>query len=329
MCQLSRHLDELIRSAVSGISLPESPAELYRPVRYTLEDGGKRIRPKLLLLATGLCGGDPKTALSASLAIEMLHNFTLIHDDIMDRAETRRGKPTVFRKWDEPTAILSGDVLFVLALKELLAGSSASEDYDEQTLALMRLFLDTIQTICDGQALDMAFEKRESVSLEEYLDMIRAKTAVLIQCSMHMGALVAEASPEKCLDCAHIGEHTGLAFQIQDDLLDVVGDSATLGKGTGGDIREGKRTYLSILALERADPVDRLVLESILGTREVGEEEILGAIRIYHQLGVVDDARKAVEHHYGRAMERLDMFEDSAYRKEIKSLLDQLMIREY
>ncbi len=343
-----QQLDKLLNSAFKSIEIPDTPVSLYEPVKYTLSLGGKRLRPRLVMLTAGLCGGDPQRALPAALAVELLHNFTLMHDDIMDRAETRRGKPSIHAKWDDSTAILAGDVTYVLAMKQL--GRYTSVDYadvrkgesnksvvknaetDIEALRLhsnlTALFLDTVQTICDGQAMDMDFETREQVEPDEYIRMICAKTAALIRCSMEMGALIANADNHTRALCAKIGEHAGLAFQIQDDLLDVVGDSSKFGKKTGGDILEGKKTWLSILALERADDTDRAILSQIFGNKNIGESEILRVIRIYHDLGVIDDAVREIASHYNDALKKLSNFEDSAYRREIKTLLDKLKVRD-
>ncbi len=325
---ISTQLDDLLDSAFNSLPVPEQPESLYDPVRYIMDLGGKRLRPRLLLLTAGLCGVKPGDAMPAALAVEMLHNFTLIHDDMMDNAGTRRGKPTVHVKWNSATAILSGDVMFVLAMKQLAAQSQHAGLSGAGSTRLMQRFLDAVQIVCDGQAMDMDFEQRDDVSLTEYLDMIGAKTAALISCSMELGAMTADADDKVVRDCGEIGHHAGLAFQIQDDLLDAVGDAAIFGKKAGGDIIEGKKTWLTILALERADDTDRLLLRQILNDKNTGESDILRVIRIYHDLGVLDDAIKAVKNHYANALQILDRFEKSVYREEIKVLLDKLKVRD-
>ncbi len=327
MQDIQKQLDSLIKTGFDAVEIPEEPSGLYNPVRYTLEMGGKRLRPKLVLLTAGLCGTDPSKALPPAIAVEMLHNFTLVHDDIMDHAETRRGMATVHRKWDQSSAILSGDVLFVLAMKQLVAFDRPGPESDRLKAELTRRFLDAVQTVCDGQALDMAFQKRDRVSVQEYLQMIRAKTAALIQCSMQMGAMVAGSDAKTIKDCGEIGHHAGLAFQIQDDLLDATGDSETFGKKVGGDIVEGKKTCLSILALERADDVDRKLLKQLYGNKTADEGDILRVIRIYHDLGVIDEAIALITEHYNIASQKLEEFENSAYRREINMLLDKLKVR--
>lgn len=323
-----KNLDQLLQTAVESLPIPDKPSRLYQPVRYTLGLGGKRLRPRLVLLSCGLCGGYPEKAVPAALALEMLHNFTLIHDDIMDHAETRRGSPAVHKKWDESTAILSGDVLFVLAMKQLARYNTQYPDNPKLSAVLMNYFLDSVQTVCDGQAMDMDFETRNDVTTDEYEQMIRAKTAALISCSMQMGGVVAGADNNAIESCRIIGDHAGIAFQIQDDLLDAVGDTSKFGKKVGGDIIAGKKTFLSILALERADDADRVILQQILGNQSADEASILRIIRIYHDLGVIDEASQKIKNHYNNALVKLAEFQESDYTREIKSLLDKLKVRD-
>lgn len=325
---ISTQVGDLLDAAIDSLPVPEKPASLYDPVRYIMDMGGKRLRPRLLLYTAGLCGAKPGSALPAALAVEMLHNFTLIHDDMMDNAGKRRGEPTVHVRWNDATAILSGDVMFVFAMKQIAAqGKHAGLSGDQNTNLILR-FLDAVQVVCDGQALDMDFEQRDDVKLSEYLEMIGAKTAALISCSMELGAMTAGADEKVVQECGEIGRRAGLAFQIQDDLLDAVGEASKFGKKVGGDIIEGKKTWLTILALERADDTDRFHLRQILGNKESGEADILKVIRIYHDLGVIDDAVKAIGNHYNTALQILDRFEKSAYREEIKVLLDKLKVRD-
>lgn len=317
MAQFAEHIDTIVQQALDALDIPEHPAGLYDPVVYTMQMGGKRMRPRLVLLSCGLCGGEPRSALAPAMAVEMLHNFTLLHDDIMDNAETRRGNKTVHKKWDEATAILSGDVLFVLALKQLNTHSE-----------MMPVFLDAIQEVCNGQALDMQFQTEPSVSISDYSAMISAKTAALLRCSMKLGAMAAGADSHRAELCGQIGHHAGLAFQIQDDLLDAIGDKLTFGKQVGGDIREGKKTWLTIRALEQADDTDRLVLQQVLGDRKAPESEILRVIRLYHDLGIVDEAVQEIERQYNQALVLLEGFEKSDSRDEINRMLGKLKVRD-
>ncbi len=323
MSTTRQHIEKLLQSAFSALPVPVEPRSLYDPVRYVFEAGGKWLRPRLVLLSAGMCGGSVERALPAALSVEMLHNFTLIHDDIMDRADTRRGRPCVHVRWDRATAILSGDVLFALAVKQLINNGSGNG-----SIRMVDCFLDAVKTVCEGQALDMEFEKRERVTISDYLLMIKAKTAALIRGSMELGALFAGAGHDMVQRCGVIGEHAGLAFQIQDDLLDATADSSRFGKQIGGDIREGKKTFLSILAMERADENQRKWLEESLGNRNAGKEELLRIVNIYEELGVLEMAQSEIAKHYNKAVKELGFFGQSSYSNEIKLLLDKLRVRD-
>ena len=241
----NEHLGEVVRS--------KNPANLYDPVNYIMTLGGKRIRPSLALMSCHLFGSDPKDALHAAMAVEMFHNFTLIHDDIMDRAELRRGKMTVHTKWDLNAGILSGDVLMILSYRQL-------EHYPPELYKnLMMLFNKTAIEVCEGQQMDMDFEERSEVGADEYFKMIKFKTAVLVGCSLAMGAMVAGATESDREAIYDFGVSLGLAFQLQDDYLDSFGGS-DFGKRIGGDILERKKTFLYIRALELADEDDRNAL---------------------------------------------------------------------
>lgn len=229
---------------VAETELPAQPAGLYEPIRYVLQDGGKRLRPVLTLAAAEAFGTSYNAAASQAVGIEMYHNFTLLHDDVMDRADVRRGRPTVHRKWNESTAILSGDAMLTIAGQLITTGV-------EPTVAmkLNALFNRTAIEVYEGQQYDMDFEQRRDVSVEEYLKMIRLKTSVLLGCAAQLGAIVAGATDEQAHAIYSYGEKLGLAFQLRDDLLDTYGDPATFGKEIGGDIANDKKTWLLITAL--------------------------------------------------------------------------------
>lgn len=238
----------LLEEEIKNISLPvDNLPGLYQPIYYSLQNGGKRLRPILLLMTCDAFGGNVQNALRAALGIEMFHNFTLVHDDVMDESEMRRGKPTVVNKWGRDTAILSGDTMLTLA----------SQYMSEVPDTCLRPVLDEFNRIAigvyEGQQLDMEFEKCEEVKLERYLEMIRLKTAVLMGAACSIGARIAGASEEDCQTMFTFGESLGMAFQIQDDYLDVYGDVATFGKPVGGDILNGKKTFLTIKTLEKED----------------------------------------------------------------------------
>lgn len=294
-----------------------------------MSNGGKRIRPFLVLLGCDMCGGTSGEAMHAAMAVEILHNFTLLHDDIMDKAETRRGKPSVYKKWDESVAILSGDVMFARSVSELQYYGESDRYSKEQYSRLNGLFLDAIRIVCEGQALDMEFERRREVRLEEYLAMIESKTAALLAASLQMGGVVAGAEHRRIEGLGELGMQMGTAFQIQDDLLDVVGDPDKFGKRVGGDIAKGKKTYLTILAQQRAEGQQKKVLQNILHDKSPSSVDIRKVIDIYRDLGVIEDTRKAVSEHYGFALAQLEAFGESDSKTQLFELLKKLINREH
>lgn len=325
----TQHLTTLIEEAISDLDIPDEPSALYEPVQYTLANGGKRLRPYLALLACGLCGGRVDEAVPVGLAVELLHNFTLVHDDIMDSADTRRGEPSVFKKWDVSTAILSGDVLFVKA-QEQLQYYGDSQDYSKyQYSELNRLFLKATRTVCEGQAYDLDFESRTKISLDEYLQMISKKTASLLSISMRMGGIVAGVNRKKLELLDQIGLQVGMAFQIQDDLLDVVGDPDKFGKKVGGDIATGKKTYLTVLALEKFTGDAYRKLSQILQTKKVSPEQINYVIQILENKNITTEASIAARDRYNEAIALTEKFEDNSYKNELVQLLKNLKKREH
>lgn len=325
--ELITHIETELQSVLNA--LPKRPESLYEPFSYAMNAGGKRIRPILTALAAGMCGGEVKNALPAAMAVEILHNFTLVHDDIMDSAETRRGKPSVFAKWDENVAILSGDVMFAGAIQQLNV-YGASEDYSkEEYAALNQIFLNSIVTVCEGQALDMEFVDRESVELSEYIEMISGKTAALLSSSLEMGAISAHASTEQRNSLAKLGMELGVAFQIQDDYLDATADPEKFGKRPGGDIFEGKKTYLTILALERGNESQKARIQQTLDAENPSEEEVEEVLRLMNDLKVFDDVASTINQHYDEAVSLIEAFPESDYKKELKNLLIFLKNRDH
>lgn len=310
------------------IGLSTEPVSLYGPIEYFLSIGGKRIRPLLVMTTCGLCGGDPDEAQYAAAAVETLHNFTLIHDDIMDQADTRRGYQTVHKKWNESTAILSGDVLFAYSYGALQYYARDDRYSKRQLSDLMDIFIKSTITVCDGQALDMEFASRDYVSLDEYITMISWKTAALLSGSMAMGAVIADADQQSIERVSEIGRLAGIAFQIQDDLLDATADPEKFGKKPGGDIIEGKKTYLLISALEKAKGEDLQVLKTFPGKSDITDSDVRKVIDTMDRLGVIADASHQIQLLYTQALELLDKFPDSEHRQKIKSLLNQLTVRE-
>lgn len=271
----------------SGAFLTRYPeTELYAPVRYLMSLGGKRLRPVLVMAACEACGGKAEDALPAAMAVELFHNFTLMHDDIMDDAPLRRGQPTVHEKWDANTAILSGDALHVIACEALLQAPSKALP------ELLRVFHRTALEVCEGQEQDMAFESRSDVELEEYMEMIRLKTSVLLAAALDMGGSSAGADPNVRAALYEFGLHVGLAFQLQDDYLDAFGNPENFGKQVGGDILADKKTFLLIRSMEKAQGADREALLEELGSKREGKVDRI--LNLYRRLGVDAELRDAM-----------------------------------
>lgn len=274
-------LQQIIDQAVRETTYPAEPKELYEPISYLMSLGGKRLRPAMVLMATDLFNGDIKAALAPALAIELFHNFTLMHDDIMDKAPLRRGKPTVHAKWNESVAILSGDVMFVKAYKMMI------QVKPDILIQVLDIFNTTAVGVCEGQQIDMNFELRDEVSIAEYIEMIRLKTAVLLGGALKIGALIGEASETDAQHLYEFGENLGIAFQLQDDILDVYGDPEKFGKQVGGDIISNKKTFLLITALALAEGDVLTELNHWLSLKEFNPQEKVNAVRaIYDQLGI-------------------------------------------
>lgn len=301
------------------------PRSLYEPQRYTIALGGKRIRPVMTLLAAGLCGGRIQDALPAAVCVEMTHTFTLIHDDIMDLADTRRGKPTVFRKWDTPTAILAGDGMFVQAMMNL---DRLPDALPVSTLRrLYNVYFQGVNEVCEGQALDMEFATRDSVSLQDYMRMIDGKTAALLRTALVMGGLSVDASPEQISLLKELGTQLGLAFQIQDDVLDLVADPDAFGKTVGGDIIEGKMTYLMTSAFETVSGEDATLLRGVLSKATRGASDVANVRALFERSGVLDRAIEAYQQRYTRSTEALDAFDDSPFKRDLSGVIGMLRNR--
>lgn len=300
-----------------------APKELYEPIEYTLRLGGKRIRPVMLLAANQMFGGNIELAADAAVGIETFHNFTLLHDDLMDKSPLRRGKPTVYCKWDENTAILSGDTMFAIAWRYFL------KQPHTQLQNILNCFNETAIEVCEGQQYDMNFEKQQNTSIGDYMMMIRLKTAVLLAGALKIGALYANA-PEK--DVNHLyefGIHLGLAFQLQDDLLDAYGDVAVFGKMTGQDIRDNKKTYLILKALELGnDEQQNELRELFASTPENSEEKVRKVLAIYNQLDIRKVVEKEIEKEFALASKHLEEIDVSpAKKRPLEELMETLLGR--
>lgn len=292
-----------------------TPNNLYEPIDYTLADGGKRIRPVLMLAATELFGGDIETSRYGAIGIETFHNFTLLHDDLMDQSPIRRGKPTVYRKWSPNTAILSGDAMNILAWRYFLKTPHS------RLHEILQVFEKTSMEICEGQQYDMDFEQRNDVSISEYMEMIRLKTAVLLGCALKIGALYSNA-PNSDIDLIYnFGIKIGLAFQLRDDLLDAYGDVATFGKQTGTDIRDNKKTYLYLHAIEKASEEQRTRLQQLFSTTpDDAEDKVREVLNLYHQLDIRSDVENEIAILHKEALDSLNKINQPEERK--KTLLE-------
>ncbi|MBI5464647.1 MAG: polyprenyl synthetase family protein [Ignavibacteriales bacterium] len=299
----------------------DSPASLYEPSRYILSGGGKCVRPVLVLLACNVVGGRWKNALHAAAAMEILHNFTLVHDDIMDHADARRGRPTIHTRWDANVAILTGDVLIGLAYQALLRTPNA------ETNRLMRVFTQGIVEVCEGQAYDKEFETSRAVRPEDYLMMISKKTGRLIAVSAELGAIIGGGSRRQQTVLRQFGSAVGRAFQLQDDLLDIVGDEKSFGKKIGGDVVEGKKTFLLLHALRRAHGKDRALLMRVFHHHRVSWRSVEAVRRIYYATGAIDAARRLVERNTVAAHRALKSFPNSPARGMLAWFTDQLLHR--
>jgi len=317
-------ITQLISSELAAINWNKEPRGLYEPIGYVLSMGGKRIRPALSLMACNLFSENLQPAIFPALGIEVFHNFTLLHDDIMDRADVRRGRPTVHKKWNDNTAILSGDVM------QISAYQLVAETPVEYLKSVLDLFSKTAAEICEGQQFDVDFENRDEVKAEEYLEMIRLKTAVLLGCALKTGALIGGAREEDAQNLYDFGINIGLAFQLKDDLLDVYGDEATFGKKIGGDILCNKKTYLLIHALKLATGVDESELKKWLNNCDQNQafEKIAAVTSIYNRLGVKSICEDKMHYFYSKAianLENVTVLENN--KQELRNLAEKLMYR--
>ena len=312
-----------IGNAVNALNWERKPKSLYEPIQYVLSLGGKRIRPALTLMAANLYTDEPEIAMQPALGIEVFHNFIFFPDDIMDRAEIRRGQPTVHKKWNDNAAILSGDAMQIEAYK-LIACTPA-----EHLKEVIDLFSKTAQEICDGQQLDMEFENRVNVTAEEYLEMIRLKTAVLLGCSLKTGAIIGNAPTNDKEELYNFGIHIGLAFQLKDDLLDVYGNEATFGKKIGGDILCNKKTFLLIQALKLAKDDVKEELTHCLSTNfKNPQEKIERVTKVYNQLNVKTICEEKMNSYFETAIANLDKVTVSPSKKqELRNLAYNLLSR--
>lgn len=305
-------IQEKVNAYIASLPYERKPKSLYDPIEYVLAAGGKRIRPSFVLMAYNLFHDDVDRILPVATALETYHNYTLLHDDLMDKADMRRGRPTVHKKWDDNTAILSGDTMLVLAYEHL---AKCDTKYLKPALDL---FTETTLEVSEGQQFDMEFETRNDVAEEEYIEMIRLKTSVLLACALKMGAVVAGASDADANALYAFGEKVGLAFQLQDDLLDVYGDPKVFGKAIGGDITSNKKTFMLINAFNRADAGTRAELERWTTATEFDPAEKIAAVtEIYNRLGIDKLAEQRIKEYFEQSRQHLDELSVSDDRKAV------------
>jgi geranylgeranyl diphosphate synthase type II len=315
----------IVNDYLDKLPYNRNPKSLYEPIKYVLSMGGKRVRPTLMLLAYNLYRENPEKILMNAIALETYHNYTLLHDDLMDHADVRRGKPTVHRKWDANTAILSGDSMLVLAY-ERMAQCDAEHLGD-----VLNLFTETALEIDEGQQFDMEFETRNDVTEDEYIEMIRLKTSVLLACALKMGAILADASKEDQENLYKFGEQIGLAFQLQDDYLDVYGDPKIFGKAIGGDITSNKKTYMLINAFNHANAEQRAELEKWVSAVDFDRNEKVQAItRLYNEIGIDKMAIDKINWYFEQSKKYLQAVSVSEERKEeLAHYAEKMMKRKY
>lgn len=320
----SEELLKKVNEALDNLVYDRQPASLYDPIKYVLSIGGKRVRPVLMLLSYNLYKEDPLSIMPQAIGLETYHNFTLLHDDLMDRADMRRGHETVHKKWDANRAILSGDTMLLQAFERV-------EDCDPDKLpAVFKVFIQTTLEIGEGQQLDVEFENRNDVTEDEYIEMIRLKTGVLLACACKVGAIMADAPAEDIENMYKFGEKLGLAFQLQDDLLDVYGDSVVFGKNIGGDITSNKKTYMLINAVNRATPQQRDELTKWIEAKEFDRQEKVAAVtQLYDEIGIRKLCEQKIEKYYQESLVYLTKVNlPEERKKKLKAYAAEMMKRQ-
>jgi geranylgeranyl diphosphate synthase type II len=314
--QVNKYIDSVL-SAASG----NKPQSLYAPIRYAMEGNGKRLRPLLLLLTCDALNESNADALPAAAAVELMHNFTLIHDDVMDNDDTRRGRPTVHRRWDRDVALLAGDGLLALAYRSLLRTRASNLQ------RISQIFTDGIIEICEGQALDRDFEQRDDVTMADYLGMIMKKTARLLSLCAEIGAHLAAANETQIGLFRQFGEHLGLAFQIQDDLLDITITQEILGKDFGSDVKRHKRTFLYVHAMEHGEQQHRDRLKELFKKSAAAQTDILAAQQIFNAAGALAAAEMAAREHLQKALRCLTLLEPAVATNDLREFVNMLLKR--
>lgn len=310
-------IDKKLAAAIKN----RKPEQLYNPATYILESSGKRLRPLLVILSAKAVGAKPNKVYNAAVAVEMLHNFTLVHDDIMDNADLRRGNLTLHKKYNLNTAILAGDSLLAVAYEFLL------KDCKINAREALNAFTHGLVEVCEGQSLDTEFETRKSVLLQEYIFMIEKKTAALAKMCCELGAYIGDGNKNDIKVLSNYGKYLGIAFQIQDDLLDITADKAEFGKRIGGDLLEGKKTFLFIKALEKAKGTDKVDFLRVIKNKGIKPEQIEKFKKLYDKLGVLEDAKTAIRNYTSKALKSIDKLSNKSEINIFYWLADSLIKR--
>ena len=321
----SEELLSKVNQFLADLPYDRRPSSLYAPIRYVLSMGGKRIRPVLMLLAYQLYKDDPESILMQAVALETYHNYTLLHDDLMDNADLRRGHETVHKKWNANQAILSGDSMLVLAYERM------AQCPKEKLANVLAVFTETALEIGEGQQYDIDFEHRTDVSEEEYIEMIRLKTSVLLACALKIGGILADAPADDLENLYKFGEQMGLAFQLQDDYLDVYGDSKVFGKAIGGDITSNKKTYMLINAFNKANDAQREELMRWVTAKEFDRQQKVTAVtNLYNEIGIDRLAQKKIAYYFDESKKYLNALQVPEERKaELRAYAEKMMVRKY
>jgi len=320
-----QHYQEIFTERFNNINFVKFPVELYEPIDYALKAGGKRLRPVLTIMVCDFYGNNIEDAMNPAIAIETFHNFTLVHDDIMDDAPIRRGRPTVYNKYGTNIGILSGDTMFTKAYEFVTLTR------EDKLPAVLKVFTKTAMEVCEGQQLDMNFETMPEVSMEEYMQMIHLKTAVLMAACLKIGAILGNATSEQCEAIYRFGEHTGMVFQLQDDLLDTFGDEKTFGKRIGGDILDCKKTYLYVNAMGKLTGSERLDFQQLYNDKSMDEAgKIIRVKEFLINNNVIADCKSVMQKHHELAMEALAI---TGLNKEQKAVLhefaESMLVRDF
>lgn len=310
-----------VDARISNLLVKKEPVSLYEPCSYIIQSGGKRLRPLLVLLCAKAAGADFKDVYNAAVAVELLHNFTLVHDDIMDNADKRRGRTTLHKKYDLSTAILSGDNLLAVAYMNLLKDTKSNDK------AVLTTFTKGVIDVCEGQSLDKDFEVRENVSIKEYMIMIQKKTAALLETCCSIGAQLGGGSEATIKALSQYGRYLGMAFQLQDDLLDIIAEEAEFGKTVGGDLVEGKKTFLFLKALEKSSGEDKKLLTDVIKNKGIKKTEVHKYKELYCKLGIIEETEKEILRFTNKALKGLKILENGSDRGILTWLASSLLKR--